>query len=154
MRKPLEGYENFYEVDSSGQIISKRFMRPLKPFKDKRGYEYVDLFDGISKKRESVHRLVAKHFVSGFEEGLTVNHKDQVKDNNHYTNLEWMTQRENNLHANAVRVAKLDKDSLEVLKEYDAIIDAIADGFKGPEIVHCCKGRLKTHYGFKWKYID
>ena len=154
MRKPLEGYEKFYEVDSSGLIISKRFDKPLKPFTTKSGYDYVDLFDGKSKKREAVHRLVAKHFVSGFKEGLTVNHKDENKLNNDYRNLEWMSQRDNNMYSRARRVAKLDKETLEVVKVYDAIVDAIYEGFKGPEIVKCCKGRQKSHYGFKWCYID
>jgi hypothetical protein len=155
MLKPLKDYEIFYNVSSNGQIISKRFNKPLKPFLCKKGYYYVDLFDGESKKRRSVHSLVAEHFVDGYKEGNHVNHMDKNRKNNDYENLEWVTPRENILHSHAVRVAKLDKITEEVLKVYDAIISAQEeDGFKTPEIVKCCKGRAKSHYGFKWKYVD
>lgn len=42
-----------------------------------------------------VHRLVAKYFVSGYFEGAVVNHKDGNNRNNHASNLEWVTQRDN-----------------------------------------------------------
>lgn len=154
MRKPIENYENFYEVDSEGYVFSKRFRKNLKPFKCRQGYLYVDLFDGESKKRFAIHRLVAKHFKEGYADHKVVNHMNKDKLNNDHTNLEWVTQRENILHANARKIAKLDKDTLEVIKTYDAIVDAELDGFKTPEIVHCCKGRQNSHYGFKWKYVD
>ena len=42
-----------------------------------------------------VHRLVAKYFVSGYFDGAVVNHKDGNNRNNHASNLEWVTQRDN-----------------------------------------------------------
>ena len=153
MKKPVKDYENFYEVCSNGDVYSKRFNKKLKPFKDKNGYLYVDLFDGNTKKRFSVHRLVARHFVKGYEEEKVVNHKNKQKDDNRVANLEWLSQRDNILYSNAKKVARLNKDTLEVIKVYDAIVDAEKDGFKTPEIVNCCKGNLKSHYGFKWKYV-
>lgn len=42
-----------------------------------------------------VHVAVAKLFVSGYKEGLEVNHKDGDRTNNIYTNLEWVTRLEN-----------------------------------------------------------
>jgi len=154
MRKPVEDYENFYEVSSEGYVFSKRYMKKLKPFKCRQGYLYVDLFNGESKQRFAIHRLVASHFVGGYGPTRVVNHLDKDKTNNHYTNLEWVSQRENILYSNARKIAKLDKDTLEVLKTYDAIVFAEQDGFKTPEIVNCCKGNQQTHYGFKWKYVD
>lgn len=55
-----------------------------------------------------VHRLVATYFCPNPEGKATVNHIDGDKSNNHYTNLEWMTHGENQLHA-----AKMRKESNE-----------------------------------------
>ena len=42
-----------------------------------------------------VHRLVAMAFCKGYKPVLTVNHKDENKDNNCYLNLEWLTTEDN-----------------------------------------------------------
>ncbi len=57
-------------------------------------YKYHDL---------AVHRIVYAAFVGKLEYDLTVNHKDGNTLNNHYSNLELITQSENNKH----RYAKL-----------------------------------------------
>lgn len=67
----------------------------IKPFKNKHGYLYVNFVDGKKKQKYAVHRLVAKYYCEGYFDGAVVNHKDGDKQNNHYKNLEWCTQREN-----------------------------------------------------------
>jgi hypothetical protein len=49
-------------------------------------------------KDEFIHRIVAIAFVPKVEGKPHVNHRDGVKANNHYTNLEWCTPQENNEH--------------------------------------------------------
>jgi len=51
-----------------------------------------------TKRTESIHRLVAKAFISNPLGKLQVNHKDGNKNNNNYTNLEWATNDENMYH--------------------------------------------------------
>lgn len=50
-------------------------------------------------EQERVHVLVARAFVRGFRVGREVNHKDLVRSNDHATNREWMTRRENIQHS-------------------------------------------------------
>ncbi|KAB2380215.1 HNH endonuclease signature motif containing protein [Bacillus toyonensis] len=54
------------------------------------GYETVRVGRG---KTEMAHRVVAEMFVDGV--GEVVHHKDNNKTNNHFSNLEWTTQRQN-----------------------------------------------------------
>lgn len=60
-----------------------------------RGYFSV----GIRRKTFMVHRLVALAFIPNLEQKPYVNHIDGNKLNNHVSNLEWCTVKENNLHA-------------------------------------------------------
>jgi hypothetical protein len=46
-----------------------------------------------------VHALVAEAFICPRPKGMEVNHKDGVKTNNHFSNLEWLTRRGNAEHA-------------------------------------------------------
>lgn len=49
-------------------------------------------------KRYYLHRLVAEAFCDNPLRKPCVNHIDHNRENNSYTNLEWVTQRENVLH--------------------------------------------------------
>lgn len=60
-----------------------------------RGYYSV----GIRRKTYMVHRLVAMAFIPNPHNKPFVNHLDGNKLNNHVSNLEWCTAKENNQHA-------------------------------------------------------
>lgn len=53
----------------------------------------------VGMKAEYTHRLVAKAFIKNKDNKPCVNHKDGNKRNNHYSNLEWVTNKENMVHA-------------------------------------------------------
>ena len=66
-------------------------------------------------KMFTVHRLVALHFVPGrTNERDVVNHKDGNKNNNHVSNLEWVTYSENNKHAFAIGRRDREKNRIQL----------------------------------------
>lgn len=100
-----------YEVSSTGLVRSidryikyssgvTRFHkgRILVQSPDKDGYLRVGLHAQKTNKNFGVHRLVAQAFIKNDnpETKVCVNHKDENKSNNVYTNLEWCTTYYNN----------------------------------------------------------
>ncbi|MEY3232715.1 MAG: hypothetical protein RLZ54_1009 [Candidatus Parcubacteria bacterium] len=96
--KELKGYEDYYLISECGKIYSKRTNKLINPFITKSGYLRIELNVNNVSKKYAIHRLVAYTFI-GNEEGKQINHKNGNKKDNHYTNLEWVTCRENINHA-------------------------------------------------------
>lgn len=103
---PINGYEWLYEISNIGKVrsIKKGLMYPSIT---KVGYLQVVLWKaGQKPKADSVHRMVAIHFVENPELKKCVNHKDGNKLNNHFCNLEWVTHTENMKHAYKIGLLK------------------------------------------------
>lgn len=105
--KPVVGYEGIYSVSEYGNIRREinsyhdRFIKGyiLTPSISKKGYAFLRLSkDGVGKMF-SIAGLVAGAFIGPRPYRRQVNHKDCNKRNNHYSNLEYVTCRENLLHA-------------------------------------------------------
>lgn len=63
------------------------------------GYARVRLIVGGKRINFYIHRLVAEAFIDNPERKKEVNHIDGKKNNNHFSNLEWTTRKENMSHA-------------------------------------------------------
>ena len=102
-----------YDITNEGQVISykqdKVNGKYLKLGINARGYYHV-MVNGITT---TIHRLVAWKYVSGYKEGFTVNHIDGNKKNNHYTNLEWVS-----LKNNAIRKLFTDQEIRGIREKY------------------------------------
>lgn len=105
-----------YEVSNFGNVRNIETKDIKNTHFDKNGYKIVSL-NGTKYK---VHRLVAIYFVKNdnIKNNTIINHKDENKTNNVFTNLEWCTNKYNtNYGTNIDRMANA--LSKEKIIEYD-----------------------------------
>jgi hypothetical protein len=96
--KPVNNYEN-YSVSNNGDIKNNSTQRILKYY-IRNGYKSVSLSKNNCKKTYNIHCIVAEHFLTKpIDKGYVVNHINENKLDNHITNLEYITHRENILHS-------------------------------------------------------
>ena len=110
IRKPVKGFEGYYEVSNLGRVRSidrvvvdtvRNCERLLKGKvliqKDNgNGYKNVMFCKEHKLYNKYVHRLVAEIFLPNPDNLPQVNHKDEDKSNNRVDNLEWCTSFYNN----------------------------------------------------------
>lgn len=96
--KLIKGSKNYY-IDENGLIYRDKKYQ-IKPFvhtskkelaKGKAKRFAVDLDIG----RKMYHRVIAENLVDGYFEGAIVDHIDRNSENNHPSNLRWVTYPEN-----------------------------------------------------------
>ena len=111
--KDIPEFRGSYQVSNMGRVrsvdrvitfsdgrVRKYKGKVLKPYINNTGYEQVMLYDDNGYNLKRVHRLVLETFEPHVNmNDLDVNHIDGNKLNNHLTNLEWLTRRDNILHA-------------------------------------------------------
>lgn len=97
--KSIDGFN--YSISDHGDLRNDKTGKILKERIDNKGYHKCDIYNGKGKPKGFLaHRLVAFAFLEPPQEGqIQVNHKDGNPLNNHYTNLEWVTAKENSEHA-------------------------------------------------------
>ena len=166
--KDIVGYEGLYAVSNKGRVKSlgndkSRREKILILHKDKTGYLQVHLCRNGKPKWYTVHRLVLMTFAPCDNmKSLQVNHIDEDKTNNHLSNLEWCTCKENcNRGTRNDRVGE--KKSIPIvqltiggkyIRSWKSSYDAERKGgFNQSAIIQCCKGKRKTHKGYKWQYL-
>lgn len=182
--KDIVGYEGRYMISNFGRVkcveriqkwgngyryIKEHVLTPKRKGKTN-PYLTIILYDNNSKdKTYHIHRLVALHFVDGYFDGADVNHKDGNKSNNVYTNLEWCTRSENQLHSryvlgnmigwqkgcpgpNPKKIVQLTKDG-KFIKEWGSIAEASRGIGCNERCIRDCvndKYHWRTSYGYRW----
>ena len=85
-----------YSVSSLGRVKSHKKDKKgkiMSLMKKPSGYLCVNLMKDGRMYQRLVHRLVAKEFVEGYQDGFIVNHKNFNKEDNKSSNLEWVDSR-------------------------------------------------------------
>lgn len=159
--RPIKGYGDRYLINEYGIIIN-RHGHELSPHLDKDGYLRIDLYKNNHRKKYGVHQLVARNFVPGFFPGAVVNHKDENKWNNHFSNLEWVTPKQNTNYGLGIRrrsitqgkrVAQLTTDGKIIATFMTSTEAEKATGVNRTHISMAATGKVKTAKGFRWKYV-
>ena len=170
--KDIPEYEGLYQVSNLGRVKSlKRFRKGkngslvsvkekiLKPQINRDGYYLVQLYKQSIRKWYQVHRIVWEAFNGSIPEGYEINHLDERPVNNALSNLSLVTHKENVNYG--TRNEKCSKPVLQftldgiLVKEYPSIHQAYREtGFSQGNISSCCNGKLKTAYGYKWRYKE
>lgn len=97
--KPLKDFPA-YLISEDGEVFYKTKKELITPRYQGNGYLTVHIHKhNCKKKAYLLHRLVAETFIWNRLNKPFVNHKDGVKDNPKFSNLEWCTAKENTEHA-------------------------------------------------------
>ena len=178
--KEIKGYEGLYEVSDCGNVRSLVCYSPKRGDYSKRsnpkllrqatthdGYKRVTLSRAGRMKSITVHRLVAIAFIPNPSNAPAVNHIDECITNNHVSNLEWCTSKENSNHGTlrqrikerlskhhhlAKPVIQMTLDGKEI-RTFPSTREAARQlGIRSENISRCCKGQYSHAAGYKWKY--
>lgn len=97
--KPLKE-DNDYLIYNDGRVFSRKTNRFIAGKIDNIGYRVYSLaiWNPLTSKKGKMlyaHRLVAEYFLDNPNNKPYVHHKDENKLNNHVSNLEWISAKEN-----------------------------------------------------------
>ncbi len=132
-------------------------------------YKAVHINKNGKSKMMLVHRLVATSFIPNPEGKSQVNHIDGDPSNNHISNLEWVTSKENMRHAIDVlgfnpasgktyngseHVSAVKVRCIDTNRVYDSMRDASDDtGVLRSKLTLVCQGKRRTTGGLRWEYV-
>ena len=153
----IEGYSS-YQINRQGDVYSSLTNKILKPGTYQNGYKYVQIrSDNGELKNERIHILVAKAYVPNPDSLPQVHHKDEDKQNNLDTNLEWCTgfyNQQQSAYKKHKAVEMLDLSS-NVIQTFESIKDAATFvGCTSGMISKVCKGDRITTANYKWRYLN
>lgn len=151
--REIKGFEGQYSVSNKGNVKNIKTNRILTGQYGSAGYKQVTL----KGKAYSVHRLVGLAFIPNPKNLPQINHKNEKKDDNDVSNLEWVSIEDNirhSIHNQSCKVKQLDKDG-NLIRVWDSIHQINRElGYARQAITRVCKCRQRYAYGYIWRYAD
>lgn len=146
-----------YSVSNFGRVMRNKngIKRILKIVIDNQGY-------ASNRNLRLIHRGVANCFIPNPLNKPYVNHIDGNKLNNHVSNLEWCTQKENVDHSLATglkkqkKIYQIDVKTNTIIKEWEGSYQIRKElNVDSRIIMYSLKLKHKSKLlGFKWRYKD
>lgn len=167
-----------YEVSDLGNVRVKETKYIMKPFTNEAGYLRISISNDLYKRKKFyIQRLVAIEFLPNLENKPTINHKNNIRNDNRLCNLEWSTISEQNIHKhktnnkfekriNIKAIWRLDLNTLEKLEKYDSttkavkwikqnnLTDSLNELNLRQKLINVSNGKNNSAYGYKWLYED
>ena len=159
-----------YMVSNFGRVKNRINNRMRSISVGKRGYPVVSLRKDNKTYLKIIHRLVAVAFIPNPNDLPQVNHIDGIKTHSYKSNLEWVSSRDNNLHARRTGLHKSDGDRavMQIDKSNNVVncYKSVSEASRVTNITRCTinavlhgyvngKGyRHKTAGGYKWRYLN
>lgn len=183
------GYPDWVKVSINGEVFLEQriFKRGANTMRRKpqllkqkewEGYRIVQFRINGKNKNHKVHRLVLMAYSGSDGYGLDANHKNGIRSDNRFENLEWCTRSYNLKHSyrSNGRVSHfkgkepankgkfnhpgISKNIVGVNNITGAVVrflsaaDAGRKGFSRDGIAHCLRGKQKTSGGYNWRFDD
>ena len=161
--RDIPNYEGRYAITEDGKVWSYYKKRFLSTGIDRDGYEVVRLYPvGGKEKCCKIHRLVAITYLLNPDNLPEVNHKDEVKTNNHVSNLEWCSHNYNSSFGtinDRRRQTMLDKKTGRPVYcvELDKVFSSAAVAARetgATQVGAAARGAQKTSGGYHWRYVE
>ena len=169
--RPIEGYENLYEVSNLGRVRSlertvirkngvkrKVSEKILKPGTQQNGYLMVTLHKNGVRRSFYLHRLVLTAFNPNSDKKLQVNHLSEDKTDNSVENLEWCTAKENSNYGTRTKRASEKNRKPVLCVELNQIFPSLKEAARQlslsvGNLSWVLTGRSKTAGGYHFEYV-
>jgi len=141
-----------WEIDAKGNVWGRRGNQRVRiEHRTPQGYLQIRKMRNGVRLYTGAHRLVWRHFNGPIPPGITINHKNGVKDDNRLGNLELATYSENMIHAfrTGLKTQWGDKNPAAKLSNEDVaqIREVYAQG-------HVTQATLAEQYGVCFQTIS
>lgn len=150
-------------IGGNGEV-HKHEGKQLKPYINSNGYYEVGLSKDGKSYNYKIHQLVAHVYLTNPENKPQINHKDGNKLNNHISNLEWVSAKENTQHSfnNLLQIPVKGKShgraraviNLDTLSMFDTGVEASLHMGLGKNAVRNAIKQGTRAGGYYWNYLD